>query len=103
MKTKPRTTLTALISLFFLGTSCSMIADNYQYDFDAIDRGDHKTAYNLWLPSAEKGDAKAQFNLGLISHQALGGSTGLQRCDQTESSLSRTGRRWRTIQFRCDV
>ena len=35
-----------------------------QQGFEATTRGDYKTAFKLWLPLAEQGDVKAQYNLG---------------------------------------
>ena len=37
-----------------------------QQGLEATKRGDYQTAFKLWLPLAEQGDAKAQFNLGLM-------------------------------------
>jgi len=38
----------------------------------AIDAGDYQTALDLWLPMARKGDAEAQFQIGLFNEQSLG-------------------------------
>jgi hypothetical protein len=59
MKTKPLTFLLALTFLFLF--SRSVFGDDLQDAFDAAKRGDYKTAYKLWLPLAEQGNAKAQF------------------------------------------
>ena len=72
MKTKSITLLPALTFLICLTIFSDSFADHYQDGFDAIDRGDYKTAYKFWLPFAEQGDDEAQFNLGLIFHQGLG-------------------------------
>jgi len=49
---------------------------DYDDDFDdalnAADRGDYKTAYKLWLPLAELGDAEAQHLLGLMYYEGQG-------------------------------
>ena len=37
----------------------------------AAQSGDFATAYELWLPMAERGDAAAQFNLGLLHSKQL--------------------------------
>ena len=37
----------------------------------AAQAGDFATAYELWLPMAEQGDAAAQFNLGLLHSKEL--------------------------------
>jgi len=61
MKTK----LTFLLALTFLFLfSGSVYGDDFQDGLDAYKRQDYKTAYKLWLPLAEQGDAKAQYNLG---------------------------------------
>ena len=47
--------------LLFSGSS-GVFGDDYQDGEDAYKRKDYKTAYNLWLPLAEQGDADAQSN-----------------------------------------
>jgi len=34
--------------------------------------GDYATAYRSWFPDAEQGDAKAQFNLGIMYYEGTG-------------------------------
>ena len=64
MKTKQLTFLLALTFLF-LFSGCSVLGDDDFNDaLDAYKRQDYKTAYKLWLPLAEQGFAKAQYNLG---------------------------------------
>ena len=70
MKTKPLTFLLALTFLFLF--SGSVFADDYQDGNDAYNRKDYKTAYKLWLPLAEQGDAKAQYNLGQMYYEGQG-------------------------------
>ena len=36
----------------------------FQQGAEAVMRGDYQTAFKLWLPLAEQGNASAQFNLG---------------------------------------
>ena len=43
-------------------------------EYVAYDRADYRTALNVWLPSAEAGDAEAQANVGEIFERGLGGS-----------------------------
>ena len=73
MKTKP---LTYLLSLTFLVLfSGSVYGDDlqdFQDGFDAARKGDHQTAYKLWLPLAEQGVAEAQYNLGLMYFKGEG-------------------------------
>ena len=47
-------------------------ADNFQDGVDAYNRKDYKTAYQLWLPIAEQGDAEAQYNLGVMYDDGTG-------------------------------
>lgn len=42
-------------------------------EYVAFDRADYKTALQVWLPSAEAGDAEAQVNVGEIFERGLGG------------------------------
>ena len=72
MKTKPLTFLLSLTFLFLFSGSSVVFGDDFQDGVDAINRGDFKTAYKLWLPFAEKGDAIAQFNLGLMCYEGKG-------------------------------
>ncbi len=39
---------------------------------DTYNRKDYKTAYQLWLPIAEQGDAEAQYNLGVMYDDGTG-------------------------------
>ena len=54
-----------LILVLVLLWPASLLAD-FQAGFDAYGRGDYATAYWEWLPLAEQGDAKAQFNIGAL-------------------------------------
>ena len=63
-KTKPLT--------FLFLFSGSVFGDDLQDGLDAHTRGDYKTAYKLWLPLAEQGNAKAQYNLGVMYEHSLG-------------------------------
>ena len=72
MKTKKLTLLLALTFLFLFSGSSVVFADDYQDGLDAAKRGDFKTAYNLWLPLAEQGNAKAQYDLGVMYYKGEG-------------------------------
>ena len=64
MKTLTRTIcLTLTLLLGSVGTSWG--ADFYK-GVDAYNSGDFATALREWRPLAEQGDARAQFNLGLM-------------------------------------
>ena len=68
---KPK--LTFLLSLTFLFLfSGSVYGDDRQDSYDAMNRGDFKTAYKLWLPLAEQGDPEAQNVLGLMYSKKQG-------------------------------
>ena len=57
--------LTFLLSLTFLFLFSSVVfGDDFQDGLEAVQKKDYKTAYKLWLPLAEQGDADAQYNLG---------------------------------------
>ena len=64
MKTKPLTFLLSLTFLFLF--SGSVFADDFQDAVDAYKRKDYKTAYKLFLPLAEQGNAFAQALLGAM-------------------------------------
>ena len=68
MKTK----LTFLLALTFLFLFSSGVSgDDFQDGVDAYERKDYKTAYKLWLPLAEQGDADSQYNLGVMYDMPL--------------------------------
>ena len=58
---KKLTLLLSLTFLFLFSGSSVVFGDDFQDAADAANRGDFKTAYKLWLPLAEQGNAKAQF------------------------------------------
>ena len=65
--------LTFLLSLTFLFLFSSVVfGDDFQDGLDAHERKDYKTAYKLWLPLAEQGDADAQYNLGNMYRKGQG-------------------------------
>lgn len=61
-------TLFAVLLVAVLATHAH--AQNFKTGLDAYDRGDFKTALKEWQPLAERGDARAQFNLGVIHFNA---------------------------------
>ena len=38
----------------------------FQQGLTAYEQSDYQTAFKLWLPLAEQGDANAQYNLGIM-------------------------------------
>ena len=47
-------------------------SDDFQKGLDAAQRGDYTTALKEWTSLAEQGDAKAQFNLGIMYERGQG-------------------------------
>ena len=65
--------LTFLLALTFLFLFSSVVfGDDFQDGLDAAQRQDYKTAYKLWLPLAEQGDADAQVLLGVMYDKGQG-------------------------------
>lgn len=60
-----------LILVLALLWPMGLLAD-LQAGADAYKRGDYATAHREWLPLAEQGDAKAQFNLGAMYDLGVG-------------------------------
>ena len=54
------------VFLFCLSLSSGVSSSEYKDALDAAAKGDFKTAIELFKPFAEKGDAAAQYNLGVI-------------------------------------
>ena len=75
-KTKPLTFLLALTFLFLF--SGSVYGDDFNDGLDAYERKDYKTAYKLFLPYAEQGDAKAQNSLGFMYDNGYGATQDYQ-------------------------
>ena len=71
MKTK-LTFLLSLTFLFLFSDSSGVFGDDFQDGFDAYQKQDYKTAYKLWLPLAEQGDADAQVLLGVMYDKGQG-------------------------------
>ena len=57
-------TLFAFILVAALATYAS--AQDFKAGLDAYDRGEFEAALKAWQPLAEQGDARAQFNVGVI-------------------------------------
>ena len=47
-------------------------SQEFQVGLDAAERGDYATALREWTPLAEQGDAKAQYNLGVMYENGQG-------------------------------
>lgn len=56
-----------LTTLFLAITlSSTAFADDFSDGFAAYEKGDYKTAMELWKPYAKQGEPSAQYNLGLM-------------------------------------
>ena len=63
------------LSLTLAAPVWSQTEDGYA----AYKRGDYAAAHRIWKPLAERGDALAQYNLGLMYHHGLGVEGGLSQ------------------------
>ena len=63
---KQLTFLLSLTFLFLFSGSSVVFGDDWNDGVIAYIKKDYKEAYKLWLPLAEQGNAKAQYNLGLM-------------------------------------
>lgn len=70
MKTLIKTGLAVVALSLCLGGNA--IAGKFEEGFTAAQRGDYATAYRLWLPLANQGNASAQFNLGVMYDNGQG-------------------------------
>ncbi len=73
MNTKPLTPVLWFCFLFLFSSSSVVFADDFKDALDALDREDYEALYKLTLPLAEKGNAKAQYMLGGMYSEGLGG------------------------------
>ncbi|BBF13005.1 hypothetical protein NTHiID20_04950 [Haemophilus influenzae] len=48
------------------------LEQQFQQGLTAYEQSDYQTAFKLWLPLAEQGNADAQFNLGLMYYNGRG-------------------------------
>ena len=73
-------TKTKLIFIFFLVLSGSpVLANETQKALNAINRGDYKTAIDIWQNLANRGNNAAQFNLGLMYFKGDGVKQNLSK------------------------
>ena len=64
--------LIALIFLILALFAVPVFADDFQVGMDAANRGDFARAFEVWEPLAKRGNALAQFNLGLMYDKGEG-------------------------------
>lgn len=60
-----------LAASLFTAAAVASAGGNYGDGADSAVRGDYKAAFEIWQSLAEQGDARAQFNLGLMYHGGL--------------------------------
>ncbi len=68
----------SVLAAFVLLAAGPVLAD-FQTALDAYNAGDFETAYNEWLPLAEKDSAEAQFNIGLMFDRGEGREQDFER------------------------
>lgn len=73
----PKTLITTAILGFSLASFHSTAwtdtpEQQVQQGYEAAVRGDYQTAFKLWLPLAEQGEADAQYNLGVMYDNGRG-------------------------------
>ena len=61
-----------LLAIMATGFAASPLQAGFVEGWDAYQRGDFVTALSEWKPLAESGDARAQFNLGVLFDQGKG-------------------------------
>ena len=61
-----------LILAVLLGSVGGSQSADYQKGLDAYNKKDYATALRVWTPLAEQGNARAQFNLGVMYHNGQG-------------------------------
>nr|WP_240327077.1 tetratricopeptide repeat protein [Ursidibacter arcticus] len=67
-----KTLLTASLLAFAPLSYANTPEQQFQQGFEAVQKQDYQTAFRLWQPLAEQGDAAAQFNLGLMYDNGQG-------------------------------
>ena len=55
-----------------ISLACGSFGGDFQKGLDAAQRGDYTTALKEWTSLAEQGDAKAQFNVGIMYDNGQG-------------------------------
>lgn len=71
---KGRSTMRSFLLAILLVVDCSaaVAALSGEEPYEALQRGDYRLAAGLFYPLAERGDARAQYNLGLLYASGLG-------------------------------
>jgi len=61
-----------LLTIVFSTLPATVFAEDMNTGLTAYQAGRYEEAYQIWLPLAKKGDANAQFNLGLLYRNGFG-------------------------------
>jgi TPR repeat protein len=72
----------AILSIVLLVTASAAMAGQFEDGVSAANRGDYATALTLWRPLAAKGDAVAQFNIGISYLNGFGVSKDIVQADK---------------------
>ena len=64
--------LLATLTAFTLFAATPVVAGDFEDGMAAYEAGDHKKAFRLWKPFAERGVAEVQYNLGQIYNEGKG-------------------------------
>ena len=62
----------SIIGALIFGSIGALLTADFQAGFAAYQKGDYAAALREWTPLAEQGDAKAQYNLGVMYQQGQG-------------------------------
>ena len=62
--------LSAIVALSLM--PAVSFADDFEAAGEAYEKGDYQTAFKIWKPLADKGDAQAQYNLGFLYENGQG-------------------------------
>jgi TPR repeat protein len=63
---------TLVVLSLFCGAAGSVIAEPFEEGLEAFKGGNYRTAMRLLRPLAAQGDAKAQYNVGVMYEEGLG-------------------------------
>ncbi len=67
-----------ILMVIFLFVSVVQAAD-YQKGLEAAQKGDFETVYKEWLPLAEQGDVRAQYNIGIMFENGRGVTKNIKK------------------------
>jgi TPR repeat protein len=80
-----------LLLIVYLSLAALPAAADFQSGLQAYERKDYATALKEWQPLAEKGDANAQYNLGLLYAQGAGGAPDFKKAAEWYEKAAQQG------------